>query len=166
VALATVGLLLVTARTPPDFVHARRGDLLELSTVFTWTAFSLLAARPLRRSGALRVNALAMGVAAAATLGVGLWWPGSILPGALDARVLGAWAFLAVLCSAGAMWLWLGALAVDGQARTAAMLYLEPFFTLGVSVWLLDEPVLPVAFLGGTLVLVGVWLVGRGTRLG
>jgi len=65
VAIASLGVLLVTAQEPPDFAHARLGDLLQLGSCFTWAAYTLLAVRPLQRWGSLAMTAGPMAVAAA-----------------------------------------------------------------------------------------------------
>jgi drug/metabolite transporter (DMT)-like permease len=160
VAIATLGVLLVTAQEPPDFAHARLGDLLQLGSCFTWAAYTLVAVRPLQRWGSLPMTAGPMAVAAAA-----LW-----LAAAVDGRLLVAppdlasvlsIAFLGVLCSGLAFLLWFRAVSAVGPARSGIYLYVEPFVTLALAWVMLGEPVLVNAVAGGLAVLVGVALVHR-----
>jgi drug/metabolite transporter (DMT)-like permease len=65
VALGSTGVLVVAAVEPRDFANARFGDLLQLASCVTWTAYTLTAHRPAERSGAVRTTVLAMGLAAA-----------------------------------------------------------------------------------------------------
>lgn len=160
VAIASLGVLLVTAQEPPDFANARLGDLLQLGSCFTWAAYTLVAVRPLQRWGSLPMTAAPMAVAAAV-----LW-----LAAAADGRLLVApphlasmlsIVFLGVLCSGAAFLLWLRAVAAVGPARSGVYLYVEPFVTLALASAMLGEPVLANAVAGGIAVLAGVALVHR-----
>lgn len=160
VAIATLGVLLVTAQKPPDFAQARLGDLLQLGSCFTWAAYTLVAVRPLARWGSLPMTVAPMAVAAAA-----LW-----LTVAVDGRLLVAppnlasvvaVAFLGVLCSGAAFLLWFHAVSAVGPARSGVYLYVEPFVTLALAWAMLGEPVMGSAVAGGIAVLVGVALVHR-----
>jgi drug/metabolite transporter (DMT)-like permease len=160
VAIATLGVLLVTAQEPPDFAHARLGDLIQLGSCFTWAAYTLVAVRPLQRWGSLPMTAAPMAVAAAV-----LW-----LAAAVDGRLLVAppglgnvvaIAFLGVFCSGVAFLLWFRAVSAVGPARSGVYLYVEPFVTLALAWAMLDEPVMASAVAGGITVLIGVSLVHR-----
>jgi len=160
VAIATLGVLLVTAQEPPDFAHARLGDLIQLGSCFTWAAYTLVAVRPLQRWGSLPMTAGPMAVAAAV-----LW-----LAAAVDGRLLVApphfasllsIVFLGVFCSGVAFLLWFRAVSAVGPARSGVYLYVEPFVTLALAWAMLDEPVMASAVAGGMAVLVGVALVHR-----
>ncbi|MBU0617248.1 MAG: DMT family transporter [Planctomycetes bacterium] len=160
VVVGTGGVLTVTAVAPPDFTHARFGDLLQIASCFTWTIYTLAGAGPIARNGALRVTACAMAIAATivtlATLGT------DVTTGPLTLRGLVALAFLGLVCSGVAYYVWFAASHDRGPTRVAALLYFEPFVTLVVAAALLHEPITLNAIVGGLIVLVGVWLVGRG----
>ncbi len=161
VTVGLAGVLGVTASPPAAFVRAHWGDLLQLISCFTWTAYTLLSAGPVSRNGALPVTAVAMGVAAALNaLAVPLV---GATTGPLTPQVIFAVVFLGVLCSGVAYACWNLALERDGTTRTGAMLYFEPFVTLATAVSVLSEPVTTNALLGGPVVLLGVWLMGRGS---
>ena len=162
VAVGTAGVLLVTLEKPPDFAHARLGDLLQIASCLTWTLYTLASAGVIARQGALRVTTFAMGAAALlctiAALGTGA------LRAPLTAEAVLAIAFLGLLCSGVGYYLWFAATHERGPTRIAALLYLEPFVTLAVATTLMNEPITRSAILGGLCVLLGVYLVSRGSR--
>ncbi len=160
VAVATGGVLLVTAQQPPDFSRARLGDLLQILSCFTWAAYTLIAIRPIERHGSLPTTAVPMAVAAV-VLTVAAGVQGIPLVGHPTAAHVAALAFLGLLCSGLAYLLWFRAVGDIGPARSGSYLYLEPFVTLTVASSLLDEPVTVTAVAGGIVVLLGVWLVNR-----
>jgi drug/metabolite transporter (DMT)-like permease len=164
VAVGTGGVLTVTAVAPPDFTQARLGDLLQIASCVTWTVYTLTGAGPIVRNGALRVTAFAIGTAAIlvtlASLGTG------VVAGPITPRGLIALGFLGLICSGVAYYAWFAASRDQGPTRVAALLYFEPFVTLGTAAALLREPVTLNALAGGLIVLCGVWLVGRGASRG
>ncbi len=160
VAVATLGVLLVTAQEPPDFAQARLGDLLQLGSCFTWAAYTLVAVRPLQRWGSLAMTAGPMAVAAA-VLWLAAAVDGRLLVAPPDAASVLAITFLGVLCSGAAFLLWFRAVSAVGPARSGVYLYVEPFVTLALAWVMLGEPVLVNAVAGGLAVLVGVALVHR-----
>ena len=161
VVVATGGVLLVTLEKLPDLANARLGDLVQLSSCLTWTAYTLVGLPVVARNGALRVTGFVMAVAAV-VLAVPAAATGFLVapPGA---REVVAVLFLGLLCSGMAYALWYRAQHVHGAHRVAATLYVEPFVTLAVAMALLDESIAWTAGLGGAIVLLGVWLVGRGS---
>ena len=158
VAVGLAGVLGVTASPHQSFARAHLGDLLQLTSCFTWTAYTLLSTGPVRRNGALSVTAVAMGVAALLNAAAVPVLGATVGP--LTAEVILAVLFLGVLCSGVAYACWNLALESDGTTRTGAMLYFEPFVTLATAVVVLSEPVTVNALLGGPVVLLGVWLMG------
>ncbi len=171
VALGAVGVSAVTLRTPPDLGHARWGDLLQVLSCFTWTAYTLASGPLVARHGALRTTALTMSIAAVFTgiVAAATGWcqpsdfaaPG---PPVTSLEVLGALLFLGPVCSGLAYYAWFAAVDRDGPTRVGALLYLEPFVTVAVAWTWRNEPVYIHALLGGVLVLLGVRLVARGAR--
>lgn len=164
VILGTGGVLLVTAAEPPDFARARFGDLLQIASCLTWTVYTLAGARATARNGPLRMTAFAMGVAAVLVLIAAVGLGG--LRGPVTPATLGSLAFLGVVCSGVAYYCWFSATHEQGPTRVAALLYLEPFVTLGAAIVVLREPWTLHAVFGGLVVLVGVWLVAHGARRG
>jgi len=87
-ALATAGVALVTSVAPADLEHAGFGDLLQLSSTFTWATYTLLAPGVVGRNGSLRVSVAAMGVAAL-LLCAAVPWQGVLRETPLGAASLG-----------------------------------------------------------------------------
>lgn len=159
VAVAVVGVLGVTRTNsgehPPDVGF---GDLLQLTGCFTWALYTLLGAKPVQGSGALRVTAWAMLVAGFAMLALASSTGFGARPGGAE---LAALFYLGLLSSAAAFLAWYHAQAKYGSQRTAATLYVEPFVTALVASFV-DEPLVLGTLIGGVVVLFGVWLVQRG----
>ena len=161
IAVAFGGILLVTGPPLADFERARFGDMLQVLSSVTWTVYTLGAARPVGRNGALRVTAFTMLVAAMLVALPALWV--GVLSGEPMMRSLLAMAFLGLVVSGLAYTLWFRALDEHGATRVGAMLYFEPFFTMGTAALMLREPVTIHVVVGGLVVLFGVWLVGKGS---
>jgi len=162
VTTGAMGVLLVTMQSPPSFADARFGDVLQLSSCVTWTVYTLAAVGPVTRNGALRITAVTMGIAAV-VLAVGACHNGFVSSGITAGPVL-AVAFLGIACSGLAYYCWVKAVDEHGPARVGVVLYIEPFVTLIVAAATLHEPVGANTLAGGVCVLVGVWLVSRGTH--
>ncbi len=162
VMLGTFGVLLVTMPKLQAFADARFGDILQVTSCLTWTAYTLVAIGPVSRMGSLRVTASTMTIAAIMMLplcGVAGRFMAPMTPPALTAVL-----FLSVFCSGLAYLWWVTAVNDHGPTRVGAMLYLEPFVTLAVAAALLDEPVSWHTLAGGLCVLAGVAFVSRGSR--
>ncbi len=158
VALAICGVLAVTRDSPAELARAGFGDLLQFVCCFTWASYTLLGARPVARSGSLRVTAFATATASALLFALaargGLWRE-------FGPRELAALLYLGLLSSAAAFFAWYHAQRIHGPQRTAATLYLEPIVTAVVAAFI-GEPLVAATLLGGLVVLAGVWLVQRG----
>jgi drug/metabolite transporter (DMT)-like permease len=79
----------------------------------------------------------------------------------LSAETGGALLFLGVACSGLAYIFWYTALTQIEATETGALLYFEPLVTQAVAWPLLGEPLTLAVLLGGTAILIGVWMVGR-----
>lgn len=161
VVVASAGILGITGNAPTNLApRAGLGDLMQFSVCFTWAAYTLLGARPVRSSGALRVTTWAALTAGALLAAV------STVTGFghdVGPRHLVALGYLGLVSSAAAFLAWYHAQARYGSQRTGAMLYVEPFVTVLVAAGF-GERLRPVTVLAGTVVLAGVWLVQRGAR--
>lgn len=159
VALAIGGVFGVTrTHGSASAADAGFGDLLQLTGCFTWAAYTLLGARPVRGSGALRVTTWATLVAGAGMLVLALFTGFGARPGPAEIAAL---VYLGLFSSAAAFLAWYHAQAKYGSQRTAATLYVEPFVTALVAAFH-DEPLVLATLIGGVVVLCGVWLVQRG----
>ena len=169
VALGVLGVGVVIGADPGQFLQARLGDALQLWTVPTWAAYTLLGARPVARSGALRVTTGSMFVAVLvllpAALASGFLAPAGpgMAPGPTPVAFLAA-LFLGFVCSGLALSLWFTAQRERGSQEVAATLYFEPLVTVVAAGSLLGEPLGRAELAGGATVLLGVWLVVRAAR--
>ena len=163
IAVATSGVFVLTATRPEQLAQVGLGDGLMLLSTLTWASYSLVSTRAVQRNGGLRIAFAALALSAVPTAAIaaalGQTWQSEP-----TLRALLALLFLGVCASAVAMWLFSSALAVLGPERTASFQYLQPFVTLAASFAFLAEPFTPAQFLGGPLVLAGVWFVQRGKR--
>lgn len=163
IALAAAGVALVI--TKGDFGTmlsggaVNSGDLLVLLSAPNWAVFSVLSRKALgTRSPAVMLFLVML-------FGWLLSFPLFLAGGGFAdvARLsmhggIGI-AFLGVLCSGIAYIYYYDALKVLPAARVSALIYLEPFVTVVTAALLLGEPLLPSMFLGGALILAGVWQV-------
>ena len=158
VVVAIAGVFGVTRSAPPELSEAGFGDLLQVTGCFTWAAYTLLGARPVASSGALRVTTLAASVAVLPLFVLSLANGFVREPGWLEISAL---LYLGLLSSAAAFLAWYHAQRVHGSQITAATLYVEPFVTVLVAAFF-GGPLSLTALAGGVVVLSGVWLVHRG----
>jgi drug/metabolite transporter (DMT)-like permease len=159
VALAVAGVFGVTR--PGETAQAAEvgfGDLLQLCGCLTWPAFTLLGARPVQSSGALRVTTWTTLVAGSAMVALASASGFGSRPGTAE---LVALLYLGLLSSAAAFLAWYHSQAKHGSQRTGATLYVEPFVTAIVASFG-GEPLVLGTLAGGVIVLAGVWLVQRG----
>lgn len=159
IGLASAGVLLIAFEHSVELARAGWGDLLVFGTTFSWAAYTLLSARAVQGSGPLRTSAFAMAVASLLSALLALV-QGEALLAAPDLRAWGSLAFLGLCCSGAAFWLWNRAVLRLGPARLGGLIYFQPFVTAALSVWLLGERVRWNTWLGGPLVVLGVWLMG------
>jgi drug/metabolite transporter (DMT)-like permease len=76
-----------------------------------------------------------------------------------------ALAFLGLICSGLAYFLWFRALEQIDATQVGVFLYLEPIVTVMLAGMILGEPVSIAIITGGTAILLGVWLVNRNAVL-
>ncbi len=159
VCAAFLGVWFVTFEDVRALDRSEVGDWIQFSSCFTWATYTLLGADVVARNGALRVTTFAMTVAAAVFIPIALLQ--SPASPEIEPRSIVAVVFLGIFASGIGSTLWFHSLDRFGSQRSAVVLYLQPFVTLLLAAAILHEPVKAVAFLGGGLVLLGVFLVTR-----
>lgn len=169
-ALATCGAFLVISRGQLSRgllnIPATPGDFLMLASSPNWALFTVLSKRIVSRmSPALMVTyVMAFGWLAILPLFLGTrgWLE-------LPRLTMAGWSgilFLGILCSSAAYVFWYDALDAAGASQVAAFLYLEPIVTVIVASALIGEKATWATWIGGAVILIGVWLVNRQTAAG
>jgi drug/metabolite transporter (DMT)-like permease len=163
VAVATLGILLLVSRgdlTDLGWLGSV-GDWLVLASAHTWALYTV-ATRDLSRSyNPLAVTFAILAPSAALLIGYMLFtsdWSKFVhLP--MEATL--ALIFLGVLSLAVAHWFWQEGVSGLGAARAGIFLYLEPLATTALAVPYLNEQFGVFTAIGGSLVLVGVFVAQR-----
>ena len=142
----------------------RSGILATLLAACCWASYLLAGARVIPRVGAVAWTGWSMvfGGAVLIPFGAAQWLElGSPVPPAV---ALFGVLFATFGSSSLANVLYFSAVPIVGPARVASFQLLVPFLAVVVSSIVLGEALEPVQALGGTLIIVGIW-VGRQTRL-
>lgn len=162
IALACVGALLAL-RQPGVVIAAGdgwHGELALLAAVVCFGLYTVIGQRLVGRYGALRTTAHAT-TFGTALLVLGAWPEWSTLAQVPTA----VWLVLLFMgfgsSAAGLVWYYRGG-ELLGAGKAAVFLYLVPLFTVALSVILLKENVSSWQFLGGLVIIVGVFIVQRG----
>jgi drug/metabolite transporter (DMT)-like permease len=140
------------------------GDLLVLISALTWTAFTVGGRGFLSRFSALAAITPIIIVGCLITFPfTWLRWEWNTL----FHLSLSAWMgilFLGVLCSGLAYLFWYSALEKKDSGIVGMYLYLEPFVTLVVAHFFLNEEIQRITLMGGGMILLGVYLATRKSR--
>ena len=147
-----------------SFGGTTRGILATLLAACCWASYLLAGARVIPRVGAVAWTGWSMvfGGAVLIPFGAAQWLElGSPIPPAV---ALFGVLFATFGSSSLANVLYFSAVPIVGPARVASFQLLVPFLAVVVSSIVLGEALEPVQALGGTLIIVGIW-VGRQTRL-
>jgi len=137
------------------------GDLLVLSSAVTWAAFTVGGRGFLSRFPPLTVITPVMGAGCLGTLSFSFFEGDWSHLGDLSGTAWGSLLFLGIFCSGLAYLLWYAALRKKDSSTVGMYLYLEPLVTLmGASV-LLGEEIRVTTLVGGSMILLGVYLATR-----
>ena len=162
ITLGFLGVFLVISKGKCSFSlfqsASTLGDMLVLSSAFTWTAFTVGGRGFLSKFAPLTAITPIMILGFLITLpfsgGIGGWT-------VLFHLSISAWAsvlFLGVFCSGLAFLFWYSALEKGESSMIGVYLYLEPFVTLMGAYLFLDEKIEWITIMGGGLILLGVYL--------
>jgi drug/metabolite transporter (DMT)-like permease len=168
IGVAFLGVLLVV--TGGDLASLAQGkfgtygDFLVLISAPNWALFSVLSRKGLQKHPASLLVFYVMIFGWLFTSVLFLFGSGWTEIANLTWKGWLAISFLGVFCSGISYVFWYDALAVLPVAQTGAFVYLEPFVTVVVAAFVLDEPLLLAGVLGGLAILGGVWLVQSGGK--
>jgi drug/metabolite transporter (DMT)-like permease len=165
ILLAALGVMLVVSKGELVNLTAGHfgepGDFLILISAPNWAVFSVLSRRGLQSHPAARMMFFVM------TLG---WLFTSLLffsgPGLkeIPAMTFNGWlgvTFLGIFCSGLAYIAWYDALQALQASQVGVFLYIEPLVAVIVAALVLSESITLVSLMGGTIILLGVYLVNR-----
>ena len=166
IALAALGVLLVVSKGDLSGIFVGNfgtpGDFLILISAPNWAIFSTLSRRGLQKHPAARMMFYVM------TFGwifssVAFFTGGNLSQ--IPKLSFNGWmavAFLGIFCSGLAYIAWYDALQAIPASQVGAFLYLEPLVAVIVAAAILtDEPITWVSLVGGSIILLGVYLVNR-----
>ena len=165
--LAAAGVALVIGRgtvaTANSGGFGSIGDLIILLSVLNWAVFLIVSRRVLTKdlSPAFVIFWEMLFALIAAT-------PFAIITGSdfsvIPSFTMGTWAaliFLGAFSSALAYIFWFKALSIFTVAKVAVFQFLQPIAGVVISYFLVGERFTPWLFIGGTMILCGVWLVNK-----
>jgi drug/metabolite transporter (DMT)-like permease len=163
IATATAGVAILVSRGHVTDVRwlQSTGDWLVLASAHTWAFFTIATRDLARRRHPLAVTFAILVVAAALTTPLLVASVDVDRVRSLSPRGIAAVVFLAIPGLAMGQWFWQEGVARLGAARAGLYLYVEPIATMALAVPLLGEPFGLATAVGGSMVLVGVYLGQR-----
>ncbi len=164
--IAAIGVVILVSRGEIgslQFVNSY-GDWLVLASCITWSIYTILG-RTMKGD-----NPLVVTISILAISGVFVVLPVVLRTGPriyfnLPLKHVLALIFLGIFCMGLAYWFWLEGLKRKAAGEVGAFLFLEPLSTVIAAPFLLGESLTPSLFLGGALVVLGVWTVQRRRRV-
>jgi drug/metabolite transporter (DMT)-like permease len=165
IGLATLGVLLVVSKGNISSMFTGAigtpGDLLVLISAPNWAVFSVLSRSALKKFSALFVLFYVMLFgwifSSIHFLSIQGW---TTIPQISSSGWL-AVAFLGIGCTALAYIFWYDGLQAITASQAGVFLYIEPLVSLVAAALILGEIITLPALLGGSFILLGVWLVNR-----
>ena len=162
--LGLVGLVLVVGPAIGGSPERLLGDLMFIGGAIMWGLYTLISRRATTRIHPAHATLLAtltgtLMLAPLAFVERG-WEP---LLGA-SSRSLLSIAYLGVIGTAVAFATFSEGIRRIGSARAAAFIVLVPVIGVGLSAWLLADPITPLGIAGAVLVLAGLWLIQTSAR--
>lgn len=163
IVIATIGLLLLVGKGNPTNIDLikNRGDLLILSSSFTWGIYSMVNKKiSLNYSPVMTILYLFIMMA---IIIIPFTINETSINSVINLSSIGwiAILFLGLLCSGVAYVIWAYALREMESAKVGAYLYFEPFVTV-IAAWvLLKEDITLFMILSGLIITFGVFLVNK-----
>ncbi len=165
ILLAFCGVLVIVSKGDWGLIAVGRfgasGDKLMLVSAITWAIFSAFSRRGLKSQPA---NLMMFYVMFFGWLFTSLLFVRTKSLSEIGNLPFNGWmsiAFLGIFCSGLAYIAWYGALKALGTAQTGAFLYIEPLVTVVVAFFILGEALTFASWIGGIIILFGIWLVNR-----
>ncbi len=138
------------------------GDLLIAISAVNWAVFQILSRRTVRDNPptftAFWINVIAVIIQTALLVA---FPPDLGQLAAVSARGWCAVFFLGCICSGLCYIFWYDGLSVMSAAKVTAFQFLQPLLGAAAAYFLAGERFTPFIFIGGSLIMIGVWLVNR-----
>lgn len=165
ILLAAIGVLLVVSKGDLRSIlqgnFGTFGDFLVAASAANWAVFSVLSRRSLKEYPAALLMFYVM-LTGWILLNILFFQAGGYREIVLlTFRGWIAIGFLGVFCSGIAYIFWYDALKSLPASQVGAFLYLEPLITMIVAAMVLKEQLLLPMFIGGSIIVAGVWMVAR-----
>ncbi len=142
------------------------GDALALLASFCWGIYSLIIKRVSGRYSATFITRKVFFYGILTILPAFLFKPWSFPLHSLGKPIIWLNLFsLGVIASFACYLMWNWSIRKIGALKTANYNYLNPISTVVLSALFLKESITPIAFLGGTLILVGIFISNRSKRI-
>jgi len=165
IVLATLGVLLIvsngTLASVFNFSFGSVGNVLVLLSAINWAVFSVLSRNALNRYSPIFLLFYVMLFGCLFSSVHFLFNRGWIHLAQLSPSAWAAVAFLGAGCSFLAYLFWYDGLQIVGTTQSGVFLYIQPLVSLVAAAVLLNEPITLPKLLGGSFILLGVWLVNR-----
>ena len=165
VLIATGGVAVALASGLADAPEGSwRGDLLMLAGIFCWACYNI-ASRPfIARSSPLTFLIGGMGVGSAGLMAVAIWRGGIDAVAALGQGQWIAVAYMALVATPVALWLWIFALQHAAPTRVASTMAMHPIAASILAAFMLGEPIGLNLAIGVIAVLAGIWIAASEPR--
>ncbi|MEF3279751.1 MAG: DMT family transporter [Elusimicrobiota bacterium] len=136
-----------------------QGDLIFLTSAFTWAGYVVLTKRWFKEYSQKEVTALTMFIAFLTIIPFEFKY--NLISEVKNLDKLGwiSLLYLSFLSSFIGYMFWNNAVEGLGPVKSSYFIYDEPFATIISAYFVLDEKILPLTFLGGVLILIGVFFV-------
>jgi drug/metabolite transporter (DMT)-like permease len=165
VLVATGGVAIALAADLAAAPHgAWRGDLVMLAGIFCWACYNIWSRPFIARSSPLTFLAGGMGVGAAGLLALAFWRGGLDAVQAFGTAQWLAIAYMALLATPVALWLWIFALNRASPTRVASTMAMHPVGAAMLAALLIGEPVGLDLALGVVAVLAGISIAASEPR--
>jgi len=163
IGIATIGILCLVSKG--DFLNlewlSSIGDWLVLASTLTWSIYTVLVKNSSKKYNSLLITFWVIAFSSIVMIG----WMGLTSDMSkfiyLPLEPIIAVLFLGIVCLGLSFWIWQEGIARMGAGKAGLYIYLIPIFTVILAVPYLDEKLNFFTFLGGLLVLTGVYIAER-----
>lgn len=163
--VSSAGVIYLTTEKPPQAGEPYWiGDVILLAGSAVFALYTVLLKKLGDRYDALTLNALIFVLGAVLMVPIAAHSFFSVRWEAVSGRAWAGLAFMVIFGSAIAYLIYAYALTELSAAQVAAFAYLQPVIAAGLGVWILSEPIDSKVIVGGSLILLGVYLAERERR--